>query len=254
MPDRKLSARSVIASTLLGVHPPMLPARVLVRSGELFGMSEGATRVALSRMAAAGEVEPAGDDDASYRLAGRLLERQIRQDESRRASTSRRRWTGHWHLGVVVAERRRAEDRVALRHALDQARFAELREGVWTRPDNLGSPPVVTGEVLWGDVTFAEGNGPGVDALWDVTGWARAARALRHRIDAAEPALQRLGVVALGDTFVLSAAVLRHFQADPLLPVGLLPRDWPGGTLRAAYDRFDATFRSVWAEWYRSIR
>ena len=63
---RALTARSVIASTLLGVDPPRLPTLALVRSGELFGLSEGATRTALSRMAAAGEVEA---DGTGYRLA-----------------------------------------------------------------------------------------------------------------------------------------------------------------------------------------
>ena len=38
---RPLTARSVIASTLLGVDPPRLPTQALVRSGELFGLSEG---------------------------------------------------------------------------------------------------------------------------------------------------------------------------------------------------------------------
>jgi len=37
----------VIASTLLGMHPPVLAAQVLVRSGELFGIAEGTTRTAL---------------------------------------------------------------------------------------------------------------------------------------------------------------------------------------------------------------
>ena len=78
MQDRKttLTARSVIASTLLGIEPPRLPTLLLVRSGELFGISAGTTRVALSRMVAAGELEPDGN---GYRLAGHLLDRQARQ-------------------------------------------------------------------------------------------------------------------------------------------------------------------------------
>ena len=79
--DRKpMTARSVVASTLLGVEPPRLTTRILVRSGELFGIAEGTTRVALSRMVAAGELRP---DDDGYRLAGRLLDRQARQTASR---------------------------------------------------------------------------------------------------------------------------------------------------------------------------
>jgi phenylacetic acid degradation operon negative regulatory protein len=83
----------VIASTLLGMHPPRLPSRILVRWGELFGIGEGTTRTAISRMVAAGELEA---EDGAYRLAGPLLERQARQDASREAH--RLRWGGGWEL------------------------------------------------------------------------------------------------------------------------------------------------------------
>jgi phenylacetic acid degradation operon negative regulatory protein len=53
---------------------------------------------------------------------------------------------------------------------------------------------------------------------------------------------------------VLSAAVLRHFQADPLLPDALLPPRWPGAALRAEYDRYDRAYRSVLREWFRTSR
>jgi phenylacetic acid degradation operon negative regulatory protein len=53
---------------------------------------------------------------------------------------------------------------------------------------------------------------------------------------------------------VLSAAVLRHLQADPLLPGELLPRRWPGAELRALYDDFDAAYRAVLADWGRRLR
>ena len=64
----------------------------LVRAGELFGFAEGTVRVALSRMVATGELQAVGT--GRYRLAGHLLERQARQDESRRAPS--RRWNGDW--------------------------------------------------------------------------------------------------------------------------------------------------------------
>ena len=47
----------------------------------------------------------------------------------------------------------------------------------------------------------------------------------------------------------MSAAVLRHFQADPLLPAELLDRHWPGARLRADYDRYDAAYRGALAGW-----
>jgi phenylacetic acid degradation operon negative regulatory protein len=238
-----------VASTLLGMHPPVLPARVLVRSGELFGIAEGTTRTALSRMVAAGEVVA---EDSSYRLAApRLLERQSRQDFSRKRP--RYGWDGRWwRMAVVVAERRSPEDRAALRTALLGGRYAELREGVWTRPDNLpGDRPDAPG-CEWIKGEFAE---PAEMAatLWDLDGWATRARELEEAVAEWTPRLDEEGVDVLGPTFVVSADVLRHLQADPLLPRELLPRDWPGESLRKAYDAFDSAFKRTWRDWYRSV-
>ena len=66
--------------------------------------------------------------------------------------------------------------------------------------------------------------------------------------------LERGDTSALADGFVVSAAVLRHFQADPLLPEELLPRGWPGTALREEYDRFDAAYRAVLRNWFRILR
>ena len=55
--DRSLTARSVIASLLLGMRDPALPVSALVRSGGRLGLAEGTIRVAVSRMVAAGEIE-----------------------------------------------------------------------------------------------------------------------------------------------------------------------------------------------------
>lgn len=246
---RPLSARSVVASTLLGMHPPVLPARVLVKSGELFGIAEGTTRTALSRMVSAGELVV---DDDGYQLVGRLLERQARQDMSRKRHPWG--WDGRWwRMAVVVADRRSPEERAALRNALLDARYAELREGVWTRPDNLpGERPSAPG-CEWIKGEFADA--PAMAAtLWDLEGWADGARELQSDLELWTPRLVAEGVEVLAPTFVLSADVLRHLQADPLLPRELLPRDWPGDPLRKAYDAFDAAFKRAWRAWYRSIR
>ena len=53
----------------------------------------------------------------------------------------------------------------------------------------------------------------------------------------------------LAPGFELSAAVLRHLQADPLLPVELLPDGWPGPELRQAYERWDRRYREVLTIW-----
>jgi phenylacetic acid degradation operon negative regulatory protein len=230
------------------MHPPALSARVLVRSGELFGINEGTTRTALSRMVAAGELDA---DDGSYRLAGHLLARQARQDESRKPPSWG--WDGRWwRMAVVVAERRSAEERAALRASMRSGRYGELREGVWTRPDNLpGERPDAPG-CEWIKGEFAE---PAEMAatLWDLDGWAATATAFVDELAAGRSDLEGGGVSVLAPTFLLSADVLRHLQADPLLPRELLPKGWPGGALRKAYDGFDAAFKEVWRAWYRSL-
>lgn len=228
----------MLLSTLLGSHPPELPARVLVRSGELFGIAEGTVRVALSRMLAAGEVEQA--DDGRYRLAGRLLERQARQDASRRPAT--RRWRGDWTTAVVTAGGRTASGRVALRTLLRDLRMGELREGVWLRPNNLRLPRPADSQCTWLSSRPEDDPVELAYRLWDLDTWVARAERLRERMQAVR--VDRAGSLAPG--FVLSAAVLRHFQADPLLPEALLPADWPGPALRDEYNAFDSAFRSAW--------
>ncbi|MFC6886709.1 MULTISPECIES: PaaX family transcriptional regulator C-terminal domain-containing protein [Actinomadura] len=230
---RPLTARSVVLSTLLGLHPPRLPARYLVRVGELFGIAEGTIRVALSRMVTSGDLV---QSDGGYELTDRLLSRQARQDESRSPRT--RPWDGAWEIAVITADRRPAADRAALRQAMSELRLAELREGTWLRPANLTRPRP---EIVTRQCTYLSGR-PEQDpaalasALWDLDAWAAHAEALRHAVDAAD---------TLADQFTVSAAVLRHLLNDPLLPPELLPPSWPGPALRAHYADFETRFERL---------
>jgi phenylacetic acid degradation operon negative regulatory protein len=232
----------VLASTLLGLDPPVLPVGQLVETAGLFGITENTARTALSRMSSAGEVVA---EDGRYRLTGRLLDRQRRQDEGRRPR--RRRWNGRWRLAIVTTDRRAAADRAALRAELTRLRLAEWREGVWARPDNLELVPtgLAADHCAW---AIADVDAP--PALWDLDGWAAEAASLVRELRA----LPVDGTDALEPGFVLSAAVLRHLASDPLLPDELLPRRWPGDDLRSTYDEWDRAYRRVLAQWHRSRR
>lgn len=249
--SKRLNARSVVLSTLLGTRPPVLPGRVLVRAGELFGIAEGTVRVALSRMVATGELESV---DGTYRLAGRLLERQARQQASVVART--RQWRhGTWRFALVEGERRSAADRGDLRAAMKALRLAELREGVWLRPDNLqrGALPDAEAVVAAQCIEATGALDTAIDAaglvarLWDLADWADRASDLRRQLAALTPS----DTDALAPGFVLSAAVLRHLQADPLLPPKLLPDDWPGPALRADYAGWDRAYRTLLRTWWK---
>jgi phenylacetic acid degradation operon negative regulatory protein len=253
--DRPLTARSVLASTLLGTDPPSLPVSFLVRTGALFGLSEGAVRTALSRMAAAGEVR--ADGDGWYALEGGLVVRQQRQRQSRAALTSE--WSGRWRMAVVAPGSRTAAERAGLRSAMQRLRLAEHREGVWLRPDNLdrdrlpAASAVVDEQCRWfgvdPDVSLEHPDGELAAQLWDLDAWGDRALDLRRRMHTLMPRLDEGDADALAPGFVLSAAVLRHFGADPLLPRELLPRQWPGSALRVDYDHYDRAYRALLGEW-----
>jgi phenylacetic acid degradation operon negative regulatory protein len=227
------------------MDPPELPVAQLVRLTGLFGISENGARVALSRMVATGEVST--DGSGRYRLAGHLAARQSRQSASRAGATAV--YEGEWWLAVVTTTGSSADVRGGRRRALTYARLAELREGVWMRPANvnvrLPDPLDVDVELM----TARPGDPPGLARrLWDLAAWSDRARRLLDRLGALAPD----GPDALAPGFELSAAVLRHLQADPLLPAELLPADWPGGPLRATYDEWDARYRATLRDWSRA--
>lgn len=228
---RPLTARSVILSVLLGTHPPHLPVRTLVRTAELFGISEGTTRVALSRLCAEGDVVA---EDRGYRLTARLLTRQRRQDEGHHPET--KPWDGQWEIAVAAPKLRSAAERLALGNELVTLRLAELRQGVWVRPANLTRawPAELEGRALQfvGSAGFGVGSLPDLAAnLWDLDAWARRASDLIASMGRAADRAQR---------FMLATAMVRHFADDPVLPDQLLPSGWPGERLRQAYADYEA--------------
>src|SRR5215213_8081501 len=244
--DRPLSARSVLATALLGADQPHLTVGELVAIASLFGISDGAARTCLWRMVSNGELS---SDDGTYALAGGLLQRRQRVDEASRIDDDAAPpWDGAWELAVVSLERRSAADRLALRKAATALHLAELREGVWIRPDNLDPARLPTLRAVL-DRQCVHFHGAATDApaetvrsLFNLADWAADARrlsvAMRDELDV--EAVDADDFIYL---FALSITVVRHLQLDPLLPVELESEDWPGHDLRSTYRRFDETFK-----------
>jgi len=225
---RPLTARSVVLSTLLGSHPPRLPVQSLIRVGGLFGIAEGTVRVALSRMTADGDLLPV---DGTYELTARLLARQHDQDETRSPAT--RTWRGRWDVVIIDRTVRPGAGKTALLGALGTLRLAQLRDGVWLRPDNLVRPwpPSLPAPVTHLRAMPLDDAVGMARRLWPLEKWTTYASALLAAMaDAGDPARR----------FALSAAVLRHLRTDPLLPPALEPPEWPGRHLRREYSRFEA--------------
>jgi phenylacetic acid degradation operon negative regulatory protein len=252
--ERPLSARSVIASLLLGMHPPRLAGARLVRWCAVFGIAEGTARVALSRMVDRGELAAR---DGQYELAGGVRARQRVQDWGLEPALAE--WDGTWRIGTVVSPARPAPERAALRDAMRRVRHAELREGVWTRPANLprASGPddawaVVDAQCEWWTGAPDRPAREVAAELFAPDAWAARARALHDVLVDATTSLHAPREADLARAFEAGAAVLTHVRADPLLPAALCPARWPGPRLRAAYAEYRDAFGAAIREWFRS--
>jgi phenylacetic acid degradation operon negative regulatory protein len=247
---RPLTTRSVLASALLGAREPRLPVADLVVAASVFGISPGAARTCLWRMVSNGELTT---DNATYALAGHLLERRHRVDDAARPEhATRGPWDGTWELAVVSQERRSAADRLELRKAAAALHLAEIREGVWTRPDNLDPLRLPTSRAVLDQqcVQFRRANTDiTVDtarSLFPLDAWSHDARRLTvamHDELESGPSDDDETNENLTYQFTLSIAVVRHLQLDPVLPAALLPEDWPGHDLRSTYRSFDKVFK-----------
>jgi phenylacetic acid degradation operon negative regulatory protein len=227
----RMTARSVVLSVMLGAHPAWASAAELIRLTGDFDIKEATLRVALTRMVSAGDLVRSAD---GYRLSDRLLARQRRQDDAMRPQL--RPWRGSWTTLIVTSVGTDARTRATLRTTLQHKRFGELREGVWMRPDNLelelDSEVRDRVRILRAhDDNSAELAGQ----LWDLRSWAHTGQRLLDEM---------AGAVDVPERFVTAAAMVRHILTDPVLPEELLPEDWPGMRLRAAYNDFAAELLS----------
>jgi phenylacetic acid degradation operon negative regulatory protein len=123
------------------------------------------------------------------------------------------------------------------------------REGVWIRPDNIEilEEPRCT----W---LTARPDGDPVSLAADLFApieWAKTARVAMSQLARATQSLGRDPESGIASAFLAGAQALRHVRADPLLPDALLPADWPGAELRAAYLDYERRFHGVARAWFR---
>jgi phenylacetic acid degradation operon negative regulatory protein len=220
----------------------------------VFGIAEGTARVALSRMLDRGELS---GHEGVYELAGAVRNRQRVQDWSLTPRLSE--WDGSWRMAMVTRAGRDASDRSALREAMRRLRYAQPRDGIWARPDNL--PRVAGLPAAWetadAQCDWWRGRPDGsardlVNRCFAPDKWATRADRLARRLNAATRMLARPGDTELAHAFEVGAAVLAHVRADPLLPAALLPRAWPGEQLRVAYSDYRDAFGAAVREWFRT--
>jgi phenylacetic acid degradation operon negative regulatory protein len=237
----------VLATALLGAPNGSLPVSHLVQAARLFGIADGTVRSCLSRMVANGEL---ATTDGVYELSGALVERRHDVDGAVRPRSPDANWDGRWEVAVVRAASRSAAERHELRVGAARLRLGALRDGCWMRPDNLDNArqpqarSVIEQQCLTFHGTIAHASPADIEQMFGLIEWASEARRIDEAIDStlAEEVAQ-LGAAQMRRHFLLLIAAARHLRADATLPDPLLPHDWPGEELRAAYDRLAQTLR-----------
>ncbi|MFE0041988.1 PaaX family transcriptional regulator [Streptomyces albireticuli] len=218
-----------------------VPIAALIRLLGAVGVDSPSVRSAVSRLKRRGLLvaEPAPDGAAGYGLSAAA--RQLLDDGDRRVyGRPAGRDTG-WLLAVFSVPEEERHKRHLLRSRLSRLGFGTAAPGVWIAPAHVHDETRHTLERLelapYVDLFKGchLGFEPTVEAVgrwWDLPALARQHRAF---LDAHEPVLHRWArrralppQDAYRDYLLALDSWRRLPYADPGLPAGLLPEDWPG--------------------------
>ncbi|MCW5701594.1 MAG: phenylacetic acid degradation operon negative regulatory protein PaaX [Bradyrhizobium sp.] len=140
-------------------------------------------------------------------------------------------WTGRFELLLIA----NGGDRDAAREALKNAGFGTPLPGVWVAPSGAPIPQEARGAIRL-EVSAEDDSGRRLlSESWPLE---RTAEAYRRFMKSFEPlrawvARDRFSEI---DAFTARILLIHHYRRvvlrDPLLPLALLPRDWPGRAAR----------------------
>jgi phenylacetic acid degradation operon negative regulatory protein len=190
-------------------------------------------RTAMSRLAADGwlEREKVGRN-SFYRLAAsghRTFEAATRHIYDPPPST----WSGRFELLLVG----KAADRDASREALRNAGFGSPLPGVWVAPSGVAVPEEAA-SALRLEVSAEDESGRRLlSESWPLDRTADAYLKFMKSFEALRTWLDRRARLSELEAFTARILLIHHYRRvvlrDPLLPLALLPGNWPGNAARA---------------------
>ncbi len=225
--------------------PEYVPSRALVALLEALGVNEPAGRAALSRLARRGWLQGRKQGRrTAYRVTPDRMPLALAEAERMvRFGADRRPWDGQWTCVAFSVPEADRHLRPVLRRRLRNLGLGPLYDGLWITPRApLAAIDRVLTELRIGDAALfrvAEVPRPaGIDLLgaWDLPALRVGYDDLAARL-AGLPERAARGEVAPADAFLVRADLMARWQAlvvaDPELPDGLLPADWPRCRTRA---------------------
>ena len=142
-------------------------------------------------------------------------------------------WTGRFELLLIG----NAQDRDASREALRSAGFGSPLPGVWVAPSGVPIPDEASRAIRL-EVSAEDDSGRRLLAdSWPLENIADAYLKFMKTFEPLRSWITRRAPLANGDAFTARILLIHHYRRvvlrDPLLPLALLPKDWPGRAARA---------------------
>ena len=142
-------------------------------------------------------------------------------------------WTGRFELLLFG----NADDRDASREALRSAGFGSPLPGVWVAPSGVPIPDEASRAIRL-EVSAEDDSGRRLLAdSWPLENIADAYLKFMKTFEPLRSWITRRAPLANGDAFAARILLIHHYRRvvlrDPLLPLALLPKDWPGRAARA---------------------
>jgi phenylacetic acid degradation operon negative regulatory protein len=192
----------------------------------------GVVRTAISRLAADGwfEREKVGRN-SFYRLAQKG--RQTFETATRHIyDPPPSDWTGRFELLLIG----NGELRDASREALRNAGFGSPLPGVWIAPSGVPVPEEAAAAIRL-EVSAEDDSGRQLlSDSWPLQRTADAYLKFMKTFDPLREWIGRRETLGDADAFVARILLIHHYRRvvlrDPLLPMALLPQDWPGRAAR----------------------
>jgi phenylacetic acid degradation operon negative regulatory protein len=233
-------AVTLIADYTLHIRAWLPTAAIVTLLGE-FGVTAGAARTAISRLARRGVLEGSKSGRrSSYRLTGPAAGDLSFGGTSIAAfAAGPDSWDGSWTAFVFTMPKEEKTRRSSLRAQLRWRGYAPLYDGVWVSPRPLtdqdhaelvAATPGATTAFRARHLRFASGTTRDPIEAWDLTAIAEQYETFIRRWD---PLLPDIRARAITGTAAVRARTevmdtYRRFPAlDPRLPLELLPPDWP---------------------------
>lgn len=231
---------TLIADYTLSTHAWLPSAAIVDLLGD-FGVTTGAARATISRLARRGVLEGKKDGrHSAYRLTGAAAANLSNGGREIAAfGAGRAAWDGWWTLVAFSMPQEESTQRRAIRDHLRWRGFAPLYDGVWVSPRPLtareragleavafGAMTVFRAQHL--ELESGAARNP-VDA-WDVAGIAKEYSTFIRRWSRMLPRIAAgttMGAAAVRARTEVMDTYRRFPVLDPLLPTELMPSGWP---------------------------